>query len=476
MVLRNKPRLNRERTDGRCHTLMTTGAVMFLIDAALAALVWPFVLSLAPHSVGLAAAALYPASMLMFLYALGLYRRDAILEPRKALSRIPLVVGLGGLTAMAIGQLLPALLPAWPPVVDTALLFTVAVGCFGSCGIAARLMFMVLRRHRLLRPHLLVVGAGKRAWDLAWMLRHEGRNLSYDITCVHDPAYGEIDPRLLDDIGVRVVAPKGTLLQEADRIAASEIVVAPDERRGMDLEALLSCKTAGYPVEQYLSFVEREIRRVDLKRMELSWVLYSDGFRFSTIDRVLKRLLDIVAALVILILTSPFLLAAMVAVWWDDGRPVLYRQTRVTKGGQPFQIFKLRTMRRNAEASGAVWAAAQDSRITRVGMFLRRTRLDELPQLFNVLRGEMSLVGPRPERPEFVRELAAAIPLYNQRHMVKAGLTGWAQVNYPYGATVDDARSKLSYDLYYVKNFSVWFDLLVLLQTIRVVLWPSGVR
>ncbi len=223
---------------------------MFLIDAALAALVWPIVLSLAPYSVGLAPAALYPASILLYLYALGLYRRDTILEPRRALNRIPLVVGLGGLTAMVVGQLLPVLLPAWPPTADAALLFTLAVGCFGGCGVAARLIFMALRRHRLLRPHLLVVGAGKRAWDLSWILRHEGRNLSYDITFIHDPAYGEIDPRLHDDAGVRVVSPQGTLLQEADRIAASEIVVAPDERRGMDLEALLACKTAGYPVEQ----------------------------------------------------------------------------------------------------------------------------------------------------------------------------------------------------------------------------------
>lgn len=455
---------------------MTTGAVMFLLDLGLVVLAWPIVLGLAMQTPGLPTAALYPVMMLLFLYALGLYRRDAIMEPRKALGRIPLVVGLGGLTAAAAGKLLPSVLPIWSPPADTALLFTAAVGCFGACGIAARLVFMALRRHRLLRPHLLIIGAGRRAWDLAWMLHREGRNLSYDITFVHNPAYGELDPRLVEDRTVSVVSEQGTLLAEASRIGASQIIVAPDERRGMDLDQLLDCKTAGYPVEQYLTFVEREIRRVDLKRMELSWVLYSDGFRFSTIDRALKRLLDISSALVILTVTSPFLLAAMIAVLLDDGRPVFYRQTRVTENGKRFQILKLRTMRRNAEAGGAVWAATKDSRITPVGAFLRRTRLDELPQLFNVLRGEMSLVGPRPERPEFVADLAAAIPLYNQRHMVKAGLTGWAQVNYPYGASVDDARSKLSYDLYYVKNFSVWFDLLVILQTIRVVLWPGGVR
>jgi lipopolysaccharide/colanic/teichoic acid biosynthesis glycosyltransferase len=168
--------------------------------------------------------------------------------------------------------------------------------------------------------------------------------------------------------------------------------------------------------------------------------------------------------------------AAMMAIRWEGAGPVLYRQERVTQGGRVFRILKLRTMRTDSEAGGAVWAAQQDSRITKIGGFLRRTRIDELPQLVNVLCGEMSFVGPRPERPVFTVELARQIPLYNERHMVKAGLTGWAQVNYPYGASVDDARSKLSYDLYYVKNFSILFDLVILLQTLRVVLWPSGVR
>ena len=266
------------------------------------------------------------------------------------------------------------------------------------------------------------------------------------------------------------------MLQAAEAVGADEVVIAPDERRGMNLERLLECKTAGYPVVQYLTFVEKEIRRVDLKRMELGWLLYSDGFQFSAIDRFLKRAFDLLASVLVLAVTSPVLLSAMLAICWEGPGPVLYRQERVTQGGRHFRILKLRTMRVNAEANGAVWAATKDDRITRVGAFLRRTRIDELPQLVNVLRGEMSFVGPRPERPVFVTELARQIPLYNERHMVKAGLTGWAQINYPYGASVDDARSKLSYDLYYVKNFSVLFDLVILLQTLRVVLWPSGVR
>jgi sugar transferase (PEP-CTERM system associated) len=466
---------------------MTTGAVMFLLDAILVVLAWPIALwvTLLGHQgmpspfgdpAGFVAIALYPAATLLFLYAMGLYRRESIVETRKALGRLPLAVGVGALSAVVLNELLMVAVPSWPQATSSALLFTAAILCFGFCGLLARIVSKGLRRHRLLRPQLLVVGAGARGWDLAWMLRKEGRYLSYDITFVHHDSYGPLDQRLASSETITAITSPSSVLEEARRIGASEIVVAPDERRGMDLESLIACKTEGFPVVQYLTFVEREIRRVDLKRMELSWVLYSDGFRFNLIDRVLKRLLDVTVSAVILALTAPFLLAAMAAVAIDDGFPVFYRQVRVTRGGRPFNILKLRTMRRDAEKGGAVWAAKADNRITRVGKFLRQTRLDELPQLFNVLRGDMSFVGPRPERPQFVEQLAQALPLYNQRHMVKAGLTGWAQINYPYGASVDDARSKLSYDLYYVKNFSVLFDLVVIVQTLRVVLWPSGVR
>jgi sugar transferase (PEP-CTERM system associated) len=262
----------------------------------------------------------------------------------------------------------------------------------------------------------------------------------------------------------------------ATEIGADLVIVAPDERRGMDLQRLLDCKRAGFPVLEYLTFVEKEIRRIDLKRVELGWLVFSDGFTFGALDRFLKRVFDLAVSSIVLVLTAPLILGGMVAIRLDGPGPVFYRQERVTLDGRVFWILKLRTMRVNAEASGAVWAAEKDNRITRAGNFLRRARIDELPQLVNILRGDMSFVGPRPERPMFVDELAAQIPLYNERHMVKAGLTGWAQINYPYGASVDDARSKLSYDLYYVKNFSILFDFIILLQTLRVVLWPSGVR
>jgi lipopolysaccharide/colanic/teichoic acid biosynthesis glycosyltransferase len=274
---------------------------------------------------------------------------------------------------------------------------------------------------------------------------------------VQDPAFGPPDTRLAEEYQSRIRhATLADVLDIAREVGADEIVMAPDERRGIKLDSLLECKKNGFPVVQYLSFVEHETRRIDVRRLEIGWLLYTPGFYFG--------------------LFSPFLLAATIAIKFDDGGPIFYTQRRLTRNGRVFNILKLRTMRVDAEKAGAVWAAERDPRITRIGHFLRQSRVDEMPQLWNVLRGEMSLVGPRPERPEFVGELAAALPLYNERLMVKAGLTGWAQINYPYGASIEDARAKLSYDLYYVKNFSVLFDMLIILQTLRVVLWPSGAR
>ena len=449
-----------------------TGPALLALDCIGLVLLWPAtMLLLAPHLPGLegvAALVTYPAFALASLYAMGLYRRDAGASLRRALGRVPIAATLGALTASA------ALLLLAP---DAARLGLAAGGCVVAGAAGARITFDALRRHGMVCRRLLILGAGRRAWDLVHILANEGRTLGYEITFLHDPALGIIDPRLLDQsAGAILTMGPGGIRDAALRIAPDEIVVAPDERRGMDLHGLLDCKINGFPVSEYLGFIEREVRRVDIKRVELGWLLYSDGFHMSVLDRILKRTLDLVASLVGLVVLGPVLAAAMIAIKLEDGGPVLYRQTRVTLHGKPFQILKLRTMRVDAERGGAVWAATKDTRITRLGSILRRSRLDELPQLVNVLRGEMSFVGPRPERPEFVAMLASHLPLYHERHAAKAGLTGWAQINYPYGASIDDARSKLSYDLYYVKNFSVLFDVLIILQTFRVVIWPSGVR
>ncbi len=463
----------------RALATLPSGRAMFLLDGVGIALFWPPVLALlvwragVPPLTAVLPAILYPLLHMLALYALGLYRRDVMIEIRRSAGRIPLVASVaaaGAAGGLALFGLPYAGLPGPVP------LPLIAAGCFLSAGVGARVAFDALRRNGLFCRRLMVVGAGKRAWDLIWVIRKEGINCNYSIVFVQDPALGPVDPRLADGSAGSVLVNQGPFLDVARRFGADQIVVAPDERRGLRLEGLLDCKIAGYPVLQYHDFLEKEIRRIDLKRMELSWLVYSPGFYFGLVDRILKRMLDILVSSALLLLMGPVLMMVMLAIKLDDSGPVLYGQDRVTRHGRVFTILKLRTMRVNAEAGGAVWAAQADSRITRIGALLRRTRIDELPQLLNILRGEMSFVGPRPERPAFVADLAEAIPLYHERHTAKAGLTGWAQVNYPYGASIDDARSKLSYDLYYVKNFSVLFDLLIILQTIRVVLWPGGVR
>jgi sugar transferase (PEP-CTERM system associated) len=460
---------------------MTAGKALFLIDALVMVLVWPVLLHFGCWGSecfrittdGLAVL-LYPIANLISFYALGLYRRDAIIQTRESLGRVPLAVSLG---AVGTGMVM-VLLGTWiGSPVNRVRLFSGAVIGFSLAGLTARLIFSALKRRGTFRRRVLVVGAGTRAWDLLCMLRNEGSRPQYQLQFLHEDSLGPVDPRLIAacDDAISVVDGR-TVLDTAQHFAPDEIVVAPDERRGMPLDSLLACKREGFPVVQYLTFLEHEIRRVDIRRVETGWLLYSSGFYFGNIDNALKRLLDVAISLVLLIVFAPFLIAAAIAIKADDAGPVLYSQERVTRNETRFRIFKLRTMRLDAEKYGAVWAAAQDPRITRVGKFLRQARIDEMPQLFNVLRGDMSLVGPRPERPNFIAELATQLPFYHERHMVKAGLTGWAQINYPYGASLDDARSKLSYDLYYVKNFSILFDLLILLQTLRVVLWPSGAR
>lgn len=460
-------------------TAPSAGLALLALDVLLLALGWPLIagVALSPlpeaRQPRLLPLLMYPSALLLFLYALGLYRRDALLETRKSLGRVPIAAGLGGLVASTAGYLLP------PPfaTAGTATLFVATALGLTPLGWLARILVFTLRERGAFRRRLMVVGAGQRAWEMVWLLKREGRTLGFDITFVHDPTMGEIDPRLAEDAASRIVPASRGFRAVAEEIGADLIVVAPDERRGMRMDALLACRTAGFPVFEYHRFLEKEIGRVDVKRLDYGWLLYSDGFTFTMVDLVLKRALDIVASATMLFLTAPFLLVAAAAVRLQDGGPAFYRQERVTRGGRVFRILKLRTMTQDAERHGAVWAQAGDPRVTRIGRFLRRTRLDELPQLINILKGDMSFVGPRPERPEFVAELATKLPLYSERHLVRAGLTGWAQINYPYGASLDDARSKLSYDLYYVKNFSVLFDVLIILQTLRVVLWPgAGVR
>jgi sugar transferase (PEP-CTERM system associated) len=267
-------------------------------------------------------------------------------------------------------------------------------------------------------------------------------------------------------------------VQEKD---VDEIVLAMDDRRSAEIPAkdLLDCKMSGVDILDMVTFFERRTGKIRLDIMNPSWLYLSDGFHESTFRSIGKRVFDLLAVLLLLPMALPMMLLAATAILIEShGRgPVLYSQTRVKRDGELFQIYKFRSMIANAEKDGvAQWAAKNDSRVTRVGAILRKGRLDELPQLFNVLKGDMSFVGPRPERPEFIAELAEKIPYYDERHRVKPGLTGWAQISYSYGDSHEDSLEKLQYDLYYVKNYSFFIDLLILLQTAEVVMLSKGAQ
>jgi len=255
------------------------------------------------------------------------------------------------------------------------------------------------------------------------------------------------------------------------------VVLALKERRGSTpVRELLNLKVAGVRVEDVHSCFERLSGRINLDHLSPSWLILSEGFKKSRITRATKRAVDILISSLILVLVAPLLPLIALAIFLESGRPIFFRQTRVGYKGQPFELIKFRSMVQDAEKNGPRWAAKQDSRVTRVGAFLRKTRLDEIPQLFNVFRGEMSLVGPRPERPHFCGLLAEEIPFFNLRHTVRPGLTGWAQTRFSYGATLEDARRKLELDLFYLKNLSIVVDLAILFETVKVVVLRRGAQ
>lgn len=268
------------------------------------------------------------------------------------------------------------------------------------------------------------------------------------------------------------------LYETVKREKVDKIVVSLSERRGnFPLGDVMACKLDGIDVVDAPSFYEHVTGKLFLEGINPSWIIFSEGFKVSRLRKVVKRGVDLCCASVGIALTLPFLPIVALAIKLDSRGPVFYRQERVGEKEKTFTLYKLRTMRADAESStGAVWAQKNDSRVTRLGEFFRKCRIDELPQFFNILSGDMSMVGPRPERPEFVEKLKGIIPYYSERHFVKPGVTGWAQVRYPYGASVDDAMEKLRFDLYYIKNLTLTFDFMIILETIQVVLFRRGAR
>ena len=328
---------------------------------------------------------------------------------------------------------------------------------------------------RLLRRRVLVLGAGAHAALIARTMRRRVDRRGF--TVVGFVAHTGEDVKVPSE---RVIEPDAPLRLWAERQHINEIVLGPDERRGgLPMEELLLCKQAGIDIVELATFVEREAGKVALSLADPSWLVLSQGFDTSPLRLVSKRAFDLGVALAVSCLTWPLLLLVALAIRLESGahQPILYFQERVGLGGRVFRLIKFRSMRTDAERDGvARWANKDDDRVTRTGRVIRRLRLDELPQLWNILRGDMSLVGPRPERPEFIAGLARQVRYYQLRHCVKPGLAGWAQLRYPYGASIEDAEEKLKYDLFYVKNQTLLLDLLILIQTFEVVLFGRGVR
>jgi len=333
-----------------------------------------------------------------------------------------------------------------------------------------------------LKARVVVLGTAQRAVKIASRMRRRSDCRAFLLAGFLQQEGSE---DLVSQYGAKVLPyPAYGLLEYCRENQIDQIVVAADERRAessntpVPFEELMECRLSGVSVCEVQNFIEREACKIDVDLLQRSWLVYSDGFITNWLRAATKRTFDIAAAIILLVLFAPILLLVAVAVLAADKfrGPVLYRQDRVGLNGERITVAKFRTMRVDAEESGAVWADHNDPRTTRIGGFLRKTHMDELPQLFSVLKGDMSMVGPRPERPVFVEYLSQHIPYYAQRHRIKPGLTGWAQLCYPYGASVEDSKEKLQYDLYYLKNHSILLDLIILLQTVEVVLVGEGAR
>jgi sugar transferase (PEP-CTERM system associated) len=338
--------------------------------------------------------------------------------------------------------------------------------------LTGRLVFYRLIGTERLRSRVIVLGAGEQASNILQRMRRRIDQRNFRLLGFY-PLAGE-RARISADMLLPAEVPLASLIRDRE---IDEIVVAVDDRRGcIPVDDLLQCRLAGINVVDVQTFFERESYKILVDMLNPSHLIFSDGFTQSSITDRLRRSMDIAFCVLLLLVAWPFMLLTMLAIKVEDGwrAPMFYFQERVGAFGRPYNVIKFRSMIENAERQGAQWAQQNDMRVTRVGNIIRKYRIDELPQIFNVLRGDMGFVGPRPERPVFVNELKTKIPFYNERHLVKPGITGWAQLNYAYGASEKDSLEKLQYDLYYVKNRSLLLDLIIMAQTVEVVLFGRG--
>jgi sugar transferase (PEP-CTERM system associated) len=396
--------------------------------------------------------------VLLFSHGLDLYDASNLGEKWDQIFRLLLVLGFVALALSAVGFLFPSLLPGTGSSLAGIIILTFTLFCW-------RAAYSWMVKQPFLRERVYVLGTGERAERLVRGLR-DRTGLGIEVVGWTGNVEGELTRESVASHLMSLVSARGV----------HRVIVAMLDRRGtLPVEELLDLRLVGVKVEEATSWLERISGRIEVEQLYPSWLIFADGFRFSTFFRLVRRILNFLFALAGLLISLPLLPFIILAVKLDSLGPVLYRQQRVGRRGKIFNCYKFRTMRVDAEAdTGATWATDDDPRITRVGKFLRTSRLDEIPQLWCVLKGDMHFVGPRPERPEFVEWLSQEIPYYGVRHVVRPGITGWAQVKYKYGNTMEDAREKLQYDLFYIKNASLGLDLLIMFQTIKIVLLGRG--
>ena len=417
-------------------------------------------------------AALSPAFLFTTLMiganaAFGLYRHD---QPASVSAMVPRLA-CAVLIALVLGYALFHFFPD-PARLDGALSAGAITAIAGA--LIGRTTVLPGLASGIAQHRILVLGMGKRAAQVEEAVGPDGtKGMSI---------VGFVTPKSHEDRAIqssRVFGAERPLLEIVQQLGIHEIIVAVQEQRGgaLPIDDLLVARLDGVKVTEVADFLERVRGAVALGSFKASWLVYGEGFSQGRIRTIVKRLFDIFVSASMLALVAPVMLLTALAIRLESKGGVVYRQQRVGRAGDCFDVLKFRSMCQDAESDGKPrWAAAGDARVTRIGRFIRRTRIDELPQLLNVLKGEMSFVGPRPERPFFVEQLQRDIPFYSLRHSVKPGITGWAQVRYAYGATVEDAAKKLEYDLYYVKNHTLFLDLMILLETVRVVVFGEGVR
>ncbi len=444
-----------------------------LLAASINAATWirfapsPEDLAASSHSLA-ARAAMFAIVIFLCMAALGEYRATLRMSWRGQLARHAIAFVIGGL-ALVVGYYVIPQAYVGRGVLGMALIIGFVVTS------AFRALFMRLVEMESLKRRVLVLGAGERAAQIHNRMRRRSDRRGF---CLLGYVPGPNETIAIPE--PLLVRPGGALAAFARRERLDEIVVGVDDRRGsLPMDDLLACRQLGVQITDLTTFVEREAGRVQLTMLDPSWLVFSGGFNATPLAVFVKRGFDLAAACCIALLCWPIMLGVALAIRIESGRgqPILYRQERVGEHGRTFWLYKFRSMRTDAEMDGiARWATSNDDRVTRVGRICRKLRFDELPQLWNVIRGDMSIVGPRPERPQFVNDLETKIRYYNLRHSIKPGLAGWAQLSYPYGASEEDAAEKLKYDLFYVKNHNLFLDMVILIETVEVVIFGRGAR